>query len=248
LFGWHAAIFPLGYAGTTRIPVARWRDDASGPMQVVSGPFGHERVHFEAPAATRVPAEMDAFLAWFEGSAALDPVLKAGLAHLWFVTVHPFADGNGRIARAIADLQLARAEGSDQRFYSLSSQIRADRAAYYRVLERTQRQSHLDVTTWLAWFLACLGRALAASEIGVARALARQQFWQDHAGIALNERQRRMVERLLEGFEGKLTTSKWAALEHCSQDSALRDIQGLIEAGILVRDPAGGRSTGYSLR
>ena len=215
-------------------------------MQVVSGPFGRERVHFEAPSAARVDAEMRAFLHWFETPADTDPVLRAGLAHLRFVAVHPFEDGNGRIARAIADMALARSEGSSQRFYSMSSQIRAERAAYYDVLERTQRGT-TGVTRWMTWFLACLGRSIEAAGTALAAVLAKARSWERAGGLALNERQRRVLNRILDGFEGRLTTSKWAKLAKCSQDTALRDITFLVGHGLLTRNPGGGRNTSYSL-
>jgi Fic family protein len=247
LFAWHASLFPTGRSGMTKIIVGAWRDDASGPMQVVSGPIGKERVHYEAPAAKRLRKEMSAFLKWFDAVSTLDPVLKAALAHLWFVTIHPFNDGNGRIARAIADIALARSEQSPQRFYSMSAQIRAERKAYYDILEATQR-GDLDVTAWLEWFLACLDRAIEGAERTLSNVLRKARFWEAAKDQALNERQRAMINRLLEGFEGKLTSSKWAALTKSSQDTALRDITDLIERGILRRDPGGGRSTSYSLR
>jgi len=243
---WHAALFPSGRSGMSRIIVAGWRDDRAGPMQVVSGPIGREKVHYEAPAAERLDREMQLFLDWFEGDAAIDPVLKAGVAHLWFVTIHPFEDGNGRIARAIADLALARSEGSNQRFYSMSAQIRAERNAYYEMLEFTQKGG-LDITPWLQWFLACLDRAFGGAETILANVLRKARFWETLAGETLNERQRRAINRLLDGFEGKLTSSKWAALTRTSADTALRDITDLVERGILMRDRGGGRSTSYSL-
>ena len=249
LCGWQAALFPTGYRGMTRIQTGSWRDDRTGPMQVVSGPIGRERVHFQAPDAAQVPDEMAAFLHWFnlsESELRLDPVLKAGLAHFWFVTIHPFDDGNGRIARAIADLALARSEGTGQRFYSMSSQIRQERGAYYAILEKTQRGG-LDVTSWLEWFLGCLGRAINGAEQMLATVLRKARFWESHAQVSLNDRQRQMVTRLLDGFEGKLTSSKWAKIAKCSQDTALRDILDLVDHGILRRDEAGGRSTSYSL-
>lgn len=246
LFGWHAALFPTGRSGMHRIRVGAWRDDSSGPMQVISGPVGRERVHYEAPGAARVAQDMSAFLAWFNGERGIDPVLKAGVAHLWFVTVHPFDDGNGRIARAIADMQLARSEESPQRFYSMSAQIRQERKAYYDILEGTQK-GDLDITEWLMWFLACLGRAFDGAETILAGVLGKARFWEAHAGDALNERQRDMLNRLLDGFEGKLTSSKWATIEKCSPDTALRDISDLLERGVLVKDEGGGRSTSYSL-
>lgn len=215
-------------------------------MQVVSGPFGREKVHFEAPPASRVAGEMAAFLEWFDSPDTLDPVLRAAIAHLWFVTIHPFEDGNGRIARAIGDMALARSEGSDQRFYSLSSQIRQDRKGYYEILERTQK-GDLDITPWLLWFLACLDRALDDSAGILEDVLRKAAFWQALAGEPLGERQRKVLNRLLDGFDGKLTSSKWARLTKTSPDTALRDITDLVARGILVRDPGGGRSTSYSL-
>lgn len=246
LFDWHASLFPTGRSGMRRIAVGRWRGAQADPMQVVSGPIGRERVHFEAPAAARVDAEMSAFLHWLEAPADTDPVLRAGLAHLWFVTVHPFEDGNGRIARAVADMALARSEDSSQRFYSMSAQIRAERGDYYDALERTQRGT-TDVTDWMTWFLACLGRSIDAAGTALAEVLAKARFWERAGGIALNERQRRVLNRVLDGFEGKLTTSKWAKLAKCSQDTALRDIMDLVAHGLLARNPGGGRNTSYRL-
>jgi Fic family protein len=246
LFGWHTAMFPTGRSGMKRITVGGWRDDASGPMQVVSGPIGRERVHYEAPPAPRLASEMKAFLDWFNGEAAIDPVLKAAVAHLWFVTIHPFDDGNGRIARTIADMALARSEGTAQRFYSMSAQIRQERNAYYDILESTQK-GDLDITSWLEWFLGCLDRAFDRAERTLANVFRKARFWEKHAGAAFNDRQRDMFNRLLNGFEGKLTTSKWAQIEKCSQDTALRDIDDLVARGILRKEPGGGRSTSYSL-
>ncbi len=246
LFGWHAALFPTGRSGMNRIMVGAWREDQTGPMQVVSGPIGRERVHYQAPAADRLETEMQAFLTWFEREASLDPVLKAALAHLWFVTIHPFDDGNGRIARAIADMALARSERSTQRFYSMSAQIRVERNAYYDMLEATQK-GDLDVTSWLEWFLACLDRAFDRAENTLATVMTKARFWERHGGTTFNERQRGIINRLVNGFEGKLTTSKWSALAKCSQDTALRDIDDLIKRGILTKDSGGGRSTSYSL-
>jgi Fic family protein len=215
-------------------------------MQVVSGALGRERVHYEAPAAARLDQEMRAFLTWFNAETTIDPVLKAGLAHLWLVTIHPFDDGNGRIARALADLQLARSERSPQRFYSMSAQIRDEHKAYYDVLEMTQK-GDLGITPWLEWFLACLDHAFDGAESILAAVLKKARFWEKHAGAAFNDRQRNMLNRLLDGFEGKLTSSRWAAIGKCSPDTALRDITALVERGILQRDEAGGRSTSYSM-
>jgi len=246
LFGWHSALFPTGRSGMHRITVGAWRNDRSGPMQVISGPVGPERVHYEAPAAARVAGDMEAFLAWFNGEMRIDPVLKAGVAHLWFVTIHPFDDGNGRIARAIADMQLARSEGSPQRFYSMSAQIRQEREAYYEILETAQK-GDLDITEWLMWFLACLARVFDGAGSALAGVLTKARFWEKHAADPLNDRQRDMLNRLLDGFEGKLTSSKWAKIEKCSPDTALRDINDLLQRGILERDEGRGRSTSYSL-
>ncbi|WP_147654186.1 Fic family protein [Vulcaniibacterium gelatinicum] len=246
LFGWHAALFPTGYSGLTKIKVGTWRDDAHGPMQVVSGPLGRQRVHFEAPPAGRLQAEMDRLLDWVNGSTSDLPLVKAGLGHLWFVTIHPFDDGNGRIARAIGDLLLARADGSPQRFYSLSAQIQRERKAYYEILERTQKGT-LDVTEWLAWFFAVLHRAVDQAHHTLDAVLAKARFWQHWAATPLNERQVKLLNRLLDGFEGKLTSSKWAAIAKCSPDTALRDINDLVARGVLRKSAAGGRSTSYQL-
>ena len=247
LFAWHAALFPTGHSGLQKIVVGSWRGDSSGPMQVVSGPIGRRTVHYAAPPAERVPAEMAWFLEWFAAPGEADPLLTAGLAHLWFVTIHPFDDGNGRIARAIGDMALARSEQSPQRFYSMSAQIRRERDVYCTQLERSQK-SGLDVTQWQEWFLLCLDRAIAGSRATLARVLAKARFWERFAQASLNGRQVKALNQLLDGFEGRLTTSKWAKLTACSQDTAYRDILDLIERGALVRDPAGGRSTSYSLQ
>jgi Fic family protein len=246
LFGWHAAMFPTGRSGMTKITVGAWRDDKSGPMQVVSGPVGRQKVHYEAPAAVRLDAEMKSFLDWFGGEGAIDPVLKAGIAHLWFVTIHPFDDGNGRIARAIADMALARSEDTSQRFYSMSTQIRQERKAYYDLLEATQK-GDLEITSWLTWFLGCLDRAFDGAENILANVLKKARFWERHTSTNINERQRDMLNRLLDGFDGNVTSSKYAQIEKCSQDTALRDIDDLLKEGILVKDEGGGRSTSYSL-
>jgi Fic family protein len=246
LFGWHASLFPTGWSGMHKIQVGQWRDDSGGPMQVVSGAIGHETVHYEAPAAPRLSGEMDSFLEWFNGGDGADPVLRAALAHLWFVTIHPFDDGNGRIARAIADMQLARSEGSSQRFYSMSAQIRQERKGYYAILEHVQLDS-MDVTPWMEWFLGCLGRAIEGAQRDLASILAKARFWESLGATALNERQRMMLNRLQDGFDGKLTNAKWAKLAKCSSDTALRDIQYLVDRGILVRGSEGGRSTSYTL-
>jgi Fic family protein len=246
LFGWHAALFPAGYSGLSRINLGGWRDDATGPMRVVSGPLGRQRVHFEAPPADRLQSETDRFLEWTNSASNEPPLIKAGLAHLWFVTLHPFDDGNGRVARAIGDLFLARADGSPQRFYSLSAQIQRERKAYYEVLERSQRAS-LDVTGWLAWFLDTLHQAVDQAQHTLDAVLAKARFWQRWATTPLNGRQVKLLNRLLDGFEGKLTSSKWAAIAKCSPDTALRDISDLLARGILRKSDAGGRSTSYVL-
>ena len=247
LFNWHSGLFPTGYSGDFRILVGTWRDDASGPMQVVSGPLGHEKVHYEAPPAGQMPKEMSSFLDWFNKTQNLDPFVKAGLAHLWFVTLHPFEDGNGRIGRAVSDMVLAQGEKSKQRFYSLSAQIRKDRENYYRLLERTQKDS-LDVTGWLEWFLSALLRAQEGAESLLDEVLLKARFWQHWAETSLNSRQIELLNRLLDGFDGNLTNRKWAVIAKCSSDTALRDITELLDKGVLMKAAAGGRSTHYQLR
>jgi Fic family protein len=248
LFGWHAAMFPTGYSGIHKIVVANYRNNTKeDPMQVVSGPMGREKVHFQAPDADVLKTEMTTFLDWFNAEQKLDPVVKAAIAHLWFVTIHPFDDGNGRIARAITDMQLSRADESEQRFYSMSSQIRTERKAYYDILEKTQKES-LDVSDWIDWFLNCLHRSLVNTDKTLAIVLQKARFWEKYGGFALNERQRLMINKLLDGFEGKLTTSKWAKITKTSQDTAGRDINDLLEKQILIKEPGGGRSTGYLLK
>lgn len=246
LFDWHASLFPTGRSGMHRITVGAWRDDQTAPMQVVSGPVGRERVHFEAPRADRLAGEMETFLDWFNHDTTTEPVLKAALAHLWFVTIHPFDDGNGRIARAIADMLLARSEGSSRRFYSMSAQIREERGEYYGILEQTQKAT-MDVTGWVEWFLGCLTREIEGAQAALSGVIAKARYWEKLRDLPLNDRQRIVINKLLEGFEGKLTTSKWAALTKSSNDTALRDIQQLVDRGVLVRNSAGGRSTSYSL-
>lgn len=261
LFGWHASLFPGGRSGLHKITTGAWRKDSHGPMRVVSGPIGREKVHYEAPPAACLSKEMKAFLDWLKRGAEIDPVLKAGIAHLWFVTLHPFDDGNGRIARAIADMQLARSDGSAQRFYSMSAQIRKERQDYYAVLEKIQKSPRrgdgekepslaegIDITFWLEWFLGCLDRALDSTETVLADVLKKARFWEEHPSASMNPRQRAILNKVFEGFEGKLTSSKWAKIAKCSQDTAHRDILELVEKGILVKDPAGGRSTSYSLK
>ncbi|MGA2129371.1 MAG: Fic family protein [Xanthobacteraceae bacterium] len=246
LFAWHAALFPTGRSGMRKITVGGWRTDQSGPMQVVSGHVGRERVHYQAPAARHLDQEMQTFLDWYNAQNDIDPVLKAAIAHLWFVTIHPFDDGNGRIARAIADQGLARSEKSKKRFYSMSAQIRQERKAYYDILEATQK-GDLDITAWLVWFLGCLDRAFDGAETILSAVLEKARFWEQHAGASFNDRQRLVLNRLLDGFQGKLTSTKWAILAKTSQDTALRDIDDLIRHGVLVKDAGGGRSTSYSL-
>lgn len=248
LFGWHAALFPTGRSGTQRIAVGAWRSAEAGPMQVVSGPMGREKIHFEAPPADRVDHEMTTFLNWFESKERLgtDPVIKAGLAHFWFVTIHPFEDGNGRIGRAIADLCLARADATAARFYSMSSQMEADRNEYYHQLESAQR-GELDVTLWLQWFLGCLGRAVTKAEATLSGVLRKASVWEKVNQQPVNDRQRTIINKLLDGFDGKLTSSKYAKLAKCSEDTALRDIRALVECAVLIKNDAGGRSTSYTL-
>ena len=246
LFAWHASLFPTGYSGMIKVNVGCWRDDKKGPMQVISGPVGHEWVHYEAPAAELLDIEMEKFLEWVNQDSGLDMVLKACIAHLWFITIHPFEDGNGRMARAIADLFLARSEQSSQRFYSMSAQIRLERDAYYDMLEEMQKGT-LDITETLVWFLGCLNRAFDGIEIILADVLRKARFWEEYANIALNDRQRLLLNKLLNPFEGKLTSSKWAKIAKCSQDTAARDIKALVDYGILIKDSGGGRSTSYSL-
>lgn len=246
LFGWHAALFPTGYSGLNKIITGQWRDDADGPMQVVSGPVGRRKVHFEAPPAHALPKETADFITWANAATGEPALVKAGLAHLWFVTVHPFDDGNGRMARAVGDLFLARADSSPQRFYSLSAQIQRERKDYYDILERTQKGT-MDVTQWLAWFLGTLNRAVESAHSTLEKVLVKALFWQRLAGVALNERQVKLLNRMLDGFEGKLTSSKWAAIAKCSPDTALRDITQLLALGVLQKSNGAGRSAGYLL-
>lgn len=244
LFGWHSSLFPAGRSGLHKIQVAAWRNAEGDPMQVVSGAMGKERVHFEAPEAARLESEMKKFLKWFNSSEEIDSILKAAIAHLWFVTIHPFDDGNGRIARAIADMQLSRSDQTSQRFYSMSAQIQQERKDYYDCLEKTQRGT-VDITGWLLWFLDCFGRALSASTENVASVMSKATFWEKHRTVVLNDRQRTMLNKLMDGFEGKLTSSKWAKITKSSPDTALRDIQSLIQAKMLEKEAGGGRSTSY---
>ncbi len=246
LFSWHAALFPTGQSGLYKITVGSWRIDSTGPMQVVSGAMGKEQVHYQAPDSSVIPREMEQFMDWFNAKTDLEPVLKAAIAHLWFVTLHPFEDGNGRIGRALTDMLLARSDGSTQRFYSMSSQIRKERKTYYDILERTQKGG-LDITDWLSWFLNCLLNTLISSDAILAKVMSKAGFWKQHSTTILNERQHLMLNRLLDGFEGKLTSSKWAKITKCSQDTAIRDIQDLMNKAILQKEAAGGRSTNYEL-
>lgn len=246
LFGWHAALFPTGRSGMGRITVGAWRPDSAGPMQVVSGPVGRRKVHFEAPHADRIESEVAAFLEWFNSPPPIDPVLRAAIAHLWFITIHPFEDGNGRIARAIADMALSQGDGTKDRFYSMSSQIETERKEYYLQLEAAQR-GDLDITSWLAWFIGCLAKAIGAADETLASVLHKARLWRSINRRPVNDRQRKIINRLLDGFEGFLTTSKYATLCKCSSDTALRDIQELLKRGILIKNPGGGRSTNYRL-
>ena len=247
LFSWHSALFPTGESGVYKITEGHWRDDSKGPMQVVSGAVGKEKVHFQAPQASVIENEMRLFFDWFNLEQTTDLVLKAAIAHLWFVTIHPFEDGNGRIGRAISDMLLARSDEQAYRFYSLSSQIRKERNAYYDVLEKTQRGS-LDITKWIEWFLNCLLHAIELSEIVLEKIINKHAFWIKNAGMNLNDRQRKILNMLMDDFQGVLNTTKWSKIGRCSQDTALRDIQDLIEKEILIKTEQGGRSTNYILR
>ena len=247
LFDWHAALFPTGRSGMYRISVANWRKDTAGPMQVVSGAMGKEKIHFQAPDSSQVEKEMIHFLEWFNKNNGLDLVIKAAIAHLWFVTIHPFDDGNGRITRALTDMLLAQSDKSTQRFYSMSAQIRLERKQYYEILEKTQK-GNLDVTEWINWFLSCLINALNSTDLVLKRILFKADFWQKHTTIAVNERQKRLLNKILDGFDGKLTSSKWAKIAKCSKDTAIRDINDLIDKGIFQKEDAGGRSTNYELK
>lgn len=244
LWGWHASLFPTGFSGLRRITTGSWRRDEFGPMQVVSGPMGREHVHYQAPAAQHLESEMNCFLEWANSSTDGPALIKAGLAHFWLVTLHPFDDGNGRISRAVGDLFLSRADGCSQRFYSLSSQIERERQTYYAILESSQKGG-MDVTSWLVWFLGALERALNTAELTLDAVLAKAHFWQHHRSVVFNARQVKLLNRLLDGFEGKLTASKWGAIGKCSHDSALRDINELVALGVLKKSTSGGRSTSY---
>lgn len=247
LFAWHSGMFSAGQSGLRKIRIGAWRDDAQGPMQVVSGPMHRPKVHFEAPPAHLLDAEVKKFLRWFTVDQQDDPLIKAGLAHLWFVTIHPFDDGNGRVARAVGDMALAHAEHSTHRFYSLSAQIQRERKDYYALLELTQK-GDLEVTAWLVWFLECLLRAVQGSDETLSAVLNKASFWKRWASTAMNERQIKLLNRLLDGFDGKLTSSKWASIAKCSQDTAYRDIKDLVEKGVLKQSEASGRSTSYFIQ
>lgn len=247
LFNWHAALFPTGRSGMYKITVAGWRKDTTGPMQVVSGAIGKEKVHFQAPDSSLVEKEMNLFLDWFNNYLKIDLVIKAAIAHLWFVTIHPFNDGNGRITRALTDMLLAQSDKSNQRFYSMSAQIRTERKEYYEILEKAQK-GNLDITDWLKWFLNCLINALKSTDSVLVRVLSKADFWARHSKTIINERQKKLLNIILDGFDGKLTSSKWAKIAKCSKDTAIRDINDLIEKNILQKEAAGGRSTNYELK
>ncbi len=246
LFNWHAALLPLGKSGMYNITTGNWRKDDKGPMQVVSGAMGKEKIHFEAPTSILVEKEMNFFLDWFNNELQMDPVLKAAVAHFWFITIHPFDDGNGRIARTIADMQLAKSDKSAQRFYSMSTQINNERKAYYDVLEKSQK-GNLDITNWMQWFLECLNKAIDATDNSLSNVLQKAKFWSINITKQFNARQQLMVNKMLDGFEGKLNNSKWAKINKCSADTALRDIQALQNWGILIKEEGGGRNTSYML-
>lgn len=247
LFDWHAGLFPTGRSGIFKITVADWRKDTLGKMQVVSGAAGREKVHFQAPDADLIEIEMSRFLEWFNEENKIDLVIKAAIAHLWFVTIHPFQDGNGRITRALTDMLLAQSDKSTQRFYSMSAQIRLERKEYYENLERTQK-GDLDITEWIKWFLSCLINALKATDNLLIRVMLKADFWNRHSKTIINERQKKILNKLLDGFEGKLTSMKWAKMAKCSKDTAIRDINDLINKEVLQKEDAGGRSTNYELK
>ncbi len=247
LFDWHAALFPTGRSGMYKITVADWRKDSTGPMQVISGAMGKERVHFQAPGSMIIEKEIQQFLNWFNDNNDIDLVIKAAVAHLWFVTIHPFEDGNGRITRALTDMLLAQSDKSNQRFYSMSAQIRQERKQYYEILEKTQKGT-LDITEWLKWFLQCLVNALNSTDSTLTRVLFKANFWSNHLTVIINDRQKKLLNRLLDGFDGKLTSTKWAKIAKCSKDSAIRDINDLINKDILQKEAAGGRSTHYEIK
>jgi len=247
LFDWHAALFPMGRSGIFKITVADWRKDTFGQMQVVSGAAGREKVHFQAPDADLIEMEMNRFIKWFNEENKIDLVIKAAIAHLWFVTIHPFQDGNGRITRALTDMLLAQSDKSTQRFYSMSAQIRVERKEYYEILEKTQK-GDLDISEWIKWFLSCLINALKATDNTLTRVLLKADFWNRNSKTIINERQKKILNKLLDGFEGKLTSMKWAKITKCSKDTAIRDVNDLINKDILQKESAGGRSTNYVLK
>jgi Fic family protein len=246
LFDWHAALFPTGRSGMYKITVAEWRKDTTEPMQVVSGAMGKEKMHFQAPDSSIIEKEMQLFLEWFKNNEKVDLVLNAAIAHLWFVTIHPFEDGNGRITRALTDMLLARSDNSNQRFYSMSAQIRLERKGYYDILEKTQK-GNLDISEWIKWFLNCLINSLRSTDSQLIRILYKADFWMKNSELVINERQKKLLNKLLDGFDGKLTSSKWAKITKCSKDTAIRDINDLISKNILQKETAGGRSTNYEL-
>lgn len=247
LFGWHSSLFPIGWSNMYKITVADWRKDSTGPMQVVSGAMGKEKIHFEAPNSDRINSEIDNLINYIELENDIDPVLKSAIVHLWFITIHPFEDGNGRITRAITELLLARSDNSVKRFYSMSSQIRIERKQYYEILEKTQK-GNSEITNWILWFLECLKNSFESTSELLSKILLKAEFWKLNTETILNERQQKMLNKLLDGFDGKLTTSKWGKICKCSQDTALRDIQSLIKKGILQKEKSGGRSTNYELK
>ncbi|WP_010179675.1 Fic family protein [Aquimarina agarilytica] len=247
LFGWHSSLFPTGWSNMYKITVADWRKDTTGPMQVVSGAMGKEKVHFEAPKSDRIDSEIENLINWIELENDLDPVLKSAIVHLWFITIHPFEDGNGRITRAITELLLARSDNSAKRFYSMSSQIRIERKQYYQILEKTQK-GNSEITDWILWFLECLKNSFKSTSELLSRILLKAEFWKVNSKTIINKRQQKMLNKLLDGFNGKLTTSKWGKICKCSQDTALRDIQDLINKEILLKEKSGGRSTNYELK
>lgn len=247
LFGWHSLLFPTGWSNMNKITVADWRKDTTGPMQVVSGAMGKEKVHFEAPNSERIESEMNNLMNWLESESNIDPVLKSAIVHLWFITIHPFEDGNGRITRAITEMLLARSDKSVKRFYSMSSQIREERKQYYKILEKTQKGTS-EITDWILWFLECLTNSFESTSVQLSKIFIKAEFWKTNVKTILNERQHKMLNLLLDGFDGKLTTSKWGKICKCSQDTALRDIQDLIKKEILQKENSGGRSTNYEIK